>query len=417
MGAMRWLALTALLAECSAFLEDAGSGLLSIELQRRSHSELSEEAQALAASAMLSEYYGQLTIGTPPQSFQVIFDTGSGNLLIPHVKCDSQACKSHKSFDPKKSSTAVDIKSAKEPNTPFTSGFRDVTSIIFGTGYLSGYLMRDNVCVGGGKLCTQANFIAATKETTNPFNFLPFDGILGLSLPKMAEGPTFSLLNQLVQNRTMSKPVLGVFFGNDGEKSEITFGGWRKELTASELQWRPVMPESPGYWQILMDVIKIGDQPTDLCGKAGCRVAVDTGTNMLAAPSNVVEQFKKTLQVESKCNSLSTLPQLNFIVGPLTLSLDPKDYVRGSGSNCELAMMALDVPPPRGPLFIFGDPLLRKYYTVYDVQKNSVGFALAKHGLPEMVQPAGKKGAAILPMMVSADARTPSQNLRAHRAV
>jgi len=41
--------------------------------------------------------------------------------------------------------------------------------------------------------------------------------------------------------------------------------------------------------------------------------------------------------------------------------------------------MDLDVPPPMGPLFIFGIPFLQKFFTVYDHSSKQVGFALAKH--------------------------------------
>ena len=47
----------------------------------------------------------QVEVGTPPQKFTVIFDTGSGHLLLPSEACDSAACSSHKRFSEKNSST------------------------------------------------------------------------------------------------------------------------------------------------------------------------------------------------------------------------------------------------------------------------------------------------------------------------
>jgi len=323
-----------------------------------------------------SEYYGKISVGSPPQEFLVVFDTGSGNLLLPGKECTDEACTAHKRFDSSLSKESVQIAFADSPDKPVDKGGdRDVVTITFGTGEMSGVFVKERICVGS--ICTNGNFVSATEESDEPFSLVPFDGIFGLALPQMSEGKGFNVMDCMVSQKVLKSNVFSVFFGiGDNEESEISFGEFKQERMASAIFWAPV--STPGYWQVVMEDVTINNVKQKLCTN-GCQVAVDTGTSLLAGPTDTINALIDRLAAADDCANYKKLPNLGFVVQGHVLNLRPEDYMDKSEDGCSVALMTLDIPPPKGPLFIFGDPFLRKFYTVYDRESLRVGFALAKH--------------------------------------
>lgn len=83
-----------------------------------------------------AQYYGEIGIGTPPQTFGVVFDTGSSNLWVPSKECRlSPACYLHKYYDSDKSSTY------------HTNGTK--FKIEYGSGGVVGFVGEDTTTVAG----------------------------------------------------------------------------------------------------------------------------------------------------------------------------------------------------------------------------------------------------------------------------
>nr|CDJ90599.1 Peptidase A1 domain containing protein [Haemonchus contortus] len=152
----------------------------------------SYDYQEQLSNYLNAQYYGTIQIGTPPQTFKVLFDTGSANLWVPCSNCPytDKACSQHQKFDCAQSSTC-------------TLTYQPLP-LHYGTGSLQGYVDYDVVCFGTNqRYCTNSyqGFICATQEPGDTFLNTPFDGILGMAWSSIAVGGIPTPMSQIFSNQ------------------------------------------------------------------------------------------------------------------------------------------------------------------------------------------------------------------------
>ncbi|VVA21556.1 PREDICTED: aspartic [Prunus dulcis] len=426
-----------------------------------------------------AQYYGEIAIGTPPQTFTVIFDTGSANLWVPSSKCHfSVACYFHANYKSGKSSTY------KKNGTS--------ASIQYGTGAISGFYSNDNVQVGDIVVENQ-DFIEATSEPGLTFLAAKFDGLLGLGFQEISVGNAVPVWYNMIEQGLIKEPLFSFWLNRNAQEEEggeIVFGGVDPNHFKGKHTYVPVTKK--GYWQFDMGDVLIGGKPTGYCS-GGCFAVADSGTSLLAGPTTVItminqaigaegvvsqeckavaQQYGQTIMnlllaearpdkvcsqiglctfdgtrsvsmgIESvvaksngkssgilhdascsacemavvwmknqlgqnqtqdrilnyvnelcermpspmgqsavDCGRLSSMPSVSFTIGGKVFKLTPNEYIlkvgEGPQAQCISGFTNIDIPPPRGPLWILGDIFMGRYHTVFDSGNMRVGFAEA----------------------------------------
>ncbi|CAI0625952.1 unnamed protein product, partial [Linum tenue] len=425
-----------------------------------------------------AQYYGEIGVGTPPQKFTVIFDTGSSNLWVPSAKCYfSVSCFLHAKYKSSQSSTYQ--KNGKS------------AEIQYGTGAIAGFFSVDHVKVG--KLVVKdQDFIEATREPGVTFLMAKFDGILGLGFREISVGDAVPVWDNMMKQGLIKEPVFSFWLNrhvDEEEGGEIVFGGVDPNHFKGKHTYVPVTQK--GYWQFCGVYVYLGTF-SGYCGR-GCSAIADSGTSLLAGPTTVVAMINKaigasgvvsqqcktvvsqygqtildllmaeagpkkicsqiglctfdgtksvSMGIESvvnegderssgavndamcsacemavvwmqnqvmqnqtqerilqyvdelcdrmpnpmgesavECGSVSSMPTVSFTIGGKVFDLRPQEYIlkvgEGTAAQCISGFTALDIPPPRGPLWILGDVFMGRYHTVFDYGNMQVGFAEA----------------------------------------
>jgi hypothetical protein len=126
------------------------------------------------------QYFGEIAIGTPPQKFKVIFDTGSSDLWVPGKDCSSPKC--IVKYDSAKSSTF------KRVGANF--------QIDYLSGPVSGVSNDETVSFGGISL---PSFRFGEVQTFGWKSDIKFDGILGLGFKEISKTTMSIPIDELVK--------------------------------------------------------------------------------------------------------------------------------------------------------------------------------------------------------------------------
>ncbi|PKU77948.1 phytepsin isoform X1 [Dendrobium catenatum] len=426
-----------------------------------------------------AQYYGEISIGTPPQKFTVIFDTGSSNLWVPSAKCHfSIACFFHSKYKSSNSNT-------------YTANGKSA-AIQYGTGAIAGFLSQDHVGVGELLVKDQV-FIEATSEPGTTFLVAKFDGILGLGFKEISVDNVVPVWYNMVDQHLIEDPIFSFWLNRnseDGDGGEIVFGGSDPKHYIGQHTYVPVTLK--GYWQFNMGEVLIGGKRTGYCS-GDCAAIADSGTSLIAGPTTIITEINQQIGaagivsqecntvvtqygrqildllveeaqptticsqiglctidginaigvgIESvvkdnggksslgrsdamcsacemavvsmqnrlnqnqaqelilnnvnqlcyrlpsplgdssvDCNAISSMPSVSFTIGSKTFDLTAEQYIlkvgEGADAQCISGFTALDVPPPRGPLWILGDVFMGVYHTEFDYGNLRVGFAKA----------------------------------------
>jgi hypothetical protein len=344
------------------FITQVRSGLQSKQLLG------SEGGDIVIKDYQNSQYFGQMSVGTPAQNFDVIFDTGSANLWVPAKDCSNcgGSIVGRKSkYDRTKSSTYV------VDDAPF--------AIQYGSGPVAGNWSVDTANMGGFDI--EAQRFAEVKDASGlgaAYKLGKFDGILGLAFDAISIDKTPTPFKNLLDQGKIDEGKFAFYLGkDDGVDGELTIGGYDEEKFSGDLTWVPVSRE--GYWQLDLDDVS-ADGKSYASATQGI---VDSGTSLLTGPVDIVKELAESIGAKANfageyivdCDA--TLPDLTFKIGGKDYTLTGEEYLINSGGTCLFAILGMDIPRPAGPLWILGDVFMRKFYTVFDYEGSQLGFAEA----------------------------------------
>ncbi|MCJ1404506.1 hypothetical protein MMC11_007732 [Xylographa trunciseda] len=337
-------------------------------------------------------YLINVTIGTPPQSFGLQLDTGSSDIWVPASTADvcrqnSQGCKLFGSFNPKSSSTFVDVAPGQ-----FQISYVDNSGV-------TGDYINDTFAIGKTSIKQQTMGLAAQSNRALGIMGIGFDS--GESIASSGTEYANVIAQMKLQGyiKTMAYSLwLNDLDSNDGS---ILFGGLDTNKFHGSLISIPIQPDTQSqaitsFTVVLSSVTVQNGTGSSQYSQTNLAVPVilDSGTSLTYLPDQYANAILSGVGATNDpnygytvpCSLASSAATFNFTFGGTsgpTIVVGISEFVvpivTMDGSVPTLpdgsAACNFGINPSGTSPNLFGDTFLRSAYVVYDLENNLIGLA------------------------------------------
>ncbi|XP_025264506.1 lysosomal aspartic protease-like isoform X2 [Camponotus floridanus] len=330
-------------------------------------------------------YYGTISIGTPPQNFKVIFDTGS-----PYLRIFPKMLKNPVAMVRTKNTY---IRLEFNPYIVNKNGLLQVRYLDYN---VTGFLSNGTVNVANLNIKWQT-FLEVVNisdqhilELYSNISNRKFDGLLGLNcFDIFTLNEIKPVFYNMIQQELVSSGVFSLYLNRNASADlggKLIFGGSDPAYYEGNFTYVPVTRR--GYWQIKIINIQLNNFTS--CEKS-CQAIVDTTTWKIIGPEKDVSHINRLIETDSQgsvdCNRISQLPIIRFNLRGFnwvdkTFILTGKDYIirhPDDKSTCVTVFRKHESKYDDYVKWVLGMPFIGRYYTEFDVDRGRVGFALAKN--------------------------------------
>ncbi|KAJ1978066.1 hypothetical protein H4R35_002053 [Dimargaris xerosporica] len=319
-------------------------------------------------------FHGQVNIGTPPQPFTVVFDTGSADLWIPSGQCVASACQAKQRYY---GPASRDYQMGIEP-----------FAVLYGSGFVSGIQSQDTVTMGAALRLTNHTFGEAI-DLSPFFTKVPFDGVVGLAFSSLPQTTSETMVDHMVRQHQIERAVFAfaLGLGPAGNAGQVTFGGTLPSAYIGPIRYLDVI--SSLYWEMTLDRVSVhaSNSPQVDVPIEATSAAVDTGTTFILMSQADALAINTRIGAKPRRNNSSVfdiscdirhLPTVTLWLGDMAFGLPPDAYVRHSKDGvCTTGFSGGNFDT----MWVLGITFLKYYYSVFDAERRQVGLArLAHHG-------------------------------------